>query len=536
MVAFGMVGASISGVTFVSVPGMVLHSDMTYLQTCMGFILGYFVVAFVLLPIYYKMNLTSIYTVLRGISDEAYKTGAAIFIFSKLIGTAAKFFVPCYIISMALGTNYYLTTIVLFVLIWLYTRRGGIKTLVWTDTVQTLCMLVALLLIIYNVYGAVFSSQFLDEPSVGLRPSDYTIHNSQFSNALSAIAASSYSRIFEFDDWSSPNNFFKCFISGIFIVVVMTGLDQDMMQKNLTCKTLRDAQKDMCTYGFAFLPVNALFLVLGIMLTMLYAKEGIALPERPDELLSQFTMHNSQFTVHNSQFTLALFLIGIVSTSFSTVDSSLTALTTTFCVDIRGVTPSLTEKGKEPLTEKGKEPQEKKGIAPQTERGIATRKRVHLGMTIALILCTMAFGLVSTSSLIDTIYRIVSYTYGPLLGLFAYSLTPRLTPNPSLVERGTNRVEQSAPANNSIFSAKNTPARDGHSSPLSKRGGGGESLICLASPLICLALDMMVPRFTGYHFGYELLLINGMITYLLLVVMSLTPLTSITPLTPKKKQ
>ena len=529
MVAFGMVGASISGVTFVSVPGMVLHSDMTYLQTCMGFILGYFVVAFVLLPIYYKMNLTSIYTVLRGISDEAYKTGAAIFIFSKLIGTAAKFFVPCYIISMAMGTNYYLTTIVLFVLIWLYTRKGGIKTLVWTDTVQTLCMLVALLLIIYNVYGAVFSSQL---SIVNLK------------ECLSAVAASDYAKVFEFDDWSSPNNFFKCFISGIFIVVVMTGLDQDMMQKNLTCKTLRDAQKDMCTYGFAFLPVNALFLVLGIMLTMLYAKEGIALPERPDELLSQFTMHNSQFTVHNSQFTLALFLIGIVSTSFSTVDSSLTALTTSFCVDIRRVTPSLTEKGTEPLkeegtvplTEEGKEPQTEKGIAPQTERGIATRKRVHLGMTIALILCTMAFGLVSTSSLIDTIYRIVSYTYGPLLGLFAYSLTPRLTPNPSLVERGTNRVEQSAPANNSIFSAKNTPARDGNSSPLSKRGGGGESLICLASPLICLALDMMVPRLTGYHFGYELLLINGMITYLLLVVMSLTPLTSITPLTPKKKQ
>lgn len=469
MVAFGMVGASISGVTFVSVPGMVLHSDMTYLQTCMGFILGYFVVAFVLLPIYYKMNLTSIYTVLRGISDEAYKTGAAIFIFSKLIGTAAKFFVPCYIISMAMGTNYYLTTIVLFVLIWLYTRKGGIKTLVWTDTVQTLCMLVALLLIIYNVYGAVFSSQFLDEPSVGLRPSDYTIHNSQFSNALSAIGASSYSRIFEFDDWGSPHNFFKCFISGIFIVIVMTGLDQDMMQKNLTCKSLRDAQKDMCTYGFAFLPVNALFLVLGIMLTMLYAKQGMALPEKPDALLSGYVFGGGELLV-------AVFLIGIMSTSFSTIDSSLTALTTSFCVDI---------------------------MDKEQDEGL--RRRVHFLMAVMLIICTMAFGMFNTTSLIDTIYRLVSYTYGPLLGLFAYSLYPSLskgrggTPPPGGV-RGYCRLIP---------------------------------LICLASPLICFALDTYVPQFTGYHFGYELLLINGTITYLLLVVMSLT---SITPLTPKKKQ
>ena len=462
MVAFGMVGASISGVTFVSVPGMVLHSDMTYLQTCLGFILGYFVVAFVLLPIYYRMNLTSIYTVLRSISDEAYKTGAAIFIFSKLLSTAAKFFVPCYIISMVLGTNFYITTIMLFVLIWLYTRKGGIKTLVWTDAVQTLCMLVALCLIIYNVHGALFSFDF----------SIFSIKE-----CLSAVAASDYSKVFEFADWHSPNNFFKCFISGIFIVVVMTGLDQDMMQKNLTCKNLREAQKDMCTYGFAFLPVNALFLMLGVMLTLLYAKQGIALPEKPDELLSQFTVHSAQFTV-TSQSTLALFIIGIVSTSFSTVDSSLTALTTSFCVDI---------------------------MDKEQDEGL--RRRVHLLMAVMLIICTMAFGLVSTSSLIDTIYRIVSYTYGPLLGLFAYALTD--SPPAPLFKRGE---EQQKP---SLISS-----REGNTfpPPLLKRGAGGESFICLASPLICFLLDMMVPKLTGYHFGYELLLINGLITYMGLIV------------------
>ena len=434
MVAFGMVGASISGVTFVSVPGMVMHSGMTYLQTCMGFILGYFAVAFVLLPIYYRMNLTSIYTVLRGINDEAYKTGAMFFIISKLLGSAAKFFVPCFIISGALGVNFYLTTIALLVLIWLYTRRGGIRTLVWTDTLQTLCMLVALLVIIYKVYT------LLDFHGVG--------------ECLSAVAANGYSGVFEFGDWDSPNNFFKCFVAGIFIVIVMTGLDQDMMQKNLTCKSLRDAQKDMCTYGFAFLPVNALFLTLGVMLTMLYAKEGVALPEKADELLSQFIVHSSQFTVSSSFPLLAIFTLGIIATSFSTVDSALTALTTSFCVDILG-----------------KEDDEK------------ARRYVHIGMTLALILCTVMFNVVSTtSSLINTIYTLVSYTYGPLLGLFAYALSP-------LKEREQELERERKPR------------------------WGSVALVCCASPLICFAADVLVPRFTGYHFGYELLLLNGIITY-----------------------
>jgi len=435
MVAFGMVGASISGVTFVSVPGMVMHSGMTYLQTCMGFIVGYFVVAFVLLPVYYRLNLTSIYTVLKGTSDEAYKTGAMFFIVSKLLGSAAKFFVPCFIVSQAVGVNFYLTTIGLFALIWLYTRRGGIKTLVWTDTLQTLCMLTALVLIIYYVYGALFDFQF-------------SIIN--LKECLAAIAQSDYSKVFEFEDWGSANNFFKCFVAGIFIVIVMTGLDQDMMQKNLTCKTLRDAQKDMCTYGFAFLPVNALFLGLGVMLTMLCAKEGVALPDKPDELLSMFALNGTLgYTV------LILFTLGIIATSFSTVDSAITALTTSFCVDIMG-----------------------------RENDVAMRRKVHIGMTVAMIALTAMFNLVSSHSLIDTIYTLVSYTYGPLLGLFMYSLID--SPSRPLLKRGE----------------QNEFVR-----------GGGEFVVCILSPLICFGLDTLVPRLTGYHFGYELLLINGLITY-----------------------
>ena len=256
MVAFGMVGASISGVTFVSVPGMVLHSDMTYMQTCLGFILGYVAVAFILLPVYYRMNLTTIYTYLYNrLGERSYKTGAWFFLLSKMTGAAARFYVVCIILQRfvldALGVPFALTVVCMVALIWLYTRRGGIKTLVWTDTLQTTCMFTALLLIIWQVTKA-----------LGMSPSE----------AVTAIMTDSHSRVFVFDDWVSRQNFWKQFLSGIFIVIVMTGLDQDMMQKNLTCKSLREAQKDMCSYGVAFVPANLLFLSLGVLLTLLAAQ------------------------------------------------------------------------------------------------------------------------------------------------------------------------------------------------------------------------------------------------------------------------
>ncbi len=401
MVAFGMVGASISGVTFVSVPGMVIHSGFSYLTVCAGFILGYIIVAYVLLPYYYKQGVASIYSILKPLGVSAYKTGASFFILSKMLSTGAKFFVPCYIISLMLGWQIALTILMLFTLVWLYTRRGGIKTLVWTDTLQTLCMLIALCIILYNVWQ-------------------------QLSPALSTIIAPSLGR----EGWGGSSPFLS-FLSGAFIVIVMTGLDQDMMQKNLTCKSLRDAQKDMCTYGVAFLPVNALFLALGAMLIMLRQQQGIALPTNPDDLLITYALDNAPL----------ILLLGILATSFSTVDSSLTALTTTFCIDICE--------------------------RPDDER---LRKTTHIIMALLLALCVYLFSLSDTSSLIDVIYTLVGYTYGPLLGLFSFAL-------------------------------------------LHKRQTRYAPVICIAAPVICYVISYAVSHYTTYHMGYELLMLNGMLTY-----------------------
>ena len=422
MVAFGMVGASISGVTFVSVPGMVLHSDMTYLQTCLGFILGYVAVAFILLPVYYRMNLTTIYTYLQNrLGRRSYKTGAWFFLLSKMTGAAARFYVVCIILQRfvldALGIPFALTVVCMVALIWLYTRRGGIKTLVWTDTLQTTCMFTALLLIIWQVVQA-----------LGLSPSE----------AVTAIANDSHSRIFVMDDWVSRQNFWKQFLSGIFIVIVMTGLDQDMMQKNLPCKSLREAQKDMCTYGVAFVPANLLFLSLGVLLTLLAARQGVALPQAGDELLPMFAASGLLGNV-----VLVLFTLGIVAASFSSADSALTALTTSYCVDIR----------------------ERKG-----DEGL--RKRAHIGVAVVFAAFILLFRLLNSSSIIDAIYVMCSYTYGPLLGLFAYGLLTRQKTNDRYVP-----------------------------------------YIAVASPLLCFALDWLTSHYMGYKFGYELLMLNGLLTF-----------------------
>ena len=498
LVAFGMVGASISGITFVSVPGMVLHSNMTYVQTCLGFILGYVAVAFILLPIYYRQNLTTIYSYLSNVSPIAYKTGSSFFIISKLLGSAAKFYVPCFILSNALGWNLTLTIMLLLLMVWLYTRKGGIKTLVWTDTIQTTSMLLALLIIIYKVVVLVMEGQVMEGQVMG-------DGGMSFSEVISNLWSNPHSTVFNFSDFSSSTNFFKCFISGIFIVIVMTGLDQDMMQKNLTCKSLRDAQKDMTTYGFAFVPVNILFLLLGVLLTMLYTKQGIALPEKADELVTMFCVGDTADIL-----VLTLFTIGIIAASFSTVDSALTALTTSFCVDIlSGKTDEpqdhtteqpYNHKTEQPYNHKTEQPYNHKTEQPynriteqpynhKTEQPYnrkteqphnritettseRTRKVVHIAMTGALILCVLLFDALNTTSLIDAIYTLMSYTYGPLLGLFAFA----------------------------IFTKR-------------KASGIGLPLACIISPAICLALSTYVPEYTGYHFGYELLLLNGMLTF-----------------------
>lgn len=422
LVAFGMIGASISGVTFVSVPGMVNTIEMTYLQTCLGFVLGYVAVAFVLLPIYYRLNLTTIYSYLQQrLGTRSYKTGAWFFLLSKMSGAAVKFYVVCMILQRfvldALGIPFLITVLVLVALIWLYTRRGGIKTLVWTDTFQTFCMFMALIFIIINVMSML---------------------NLSVNEVVTTIVQDERSRVFVFDDWVSKQNFWKLFISGIFIVVVMTGLDQDMMQKNLTCKTLREAQKDMCTYGLAFVPANLLFLCLGVLLSMLAQQEGIALPSSGDELLPMFAA-----TGKMGNMVVVLFTIGIVAASFSSADSALTALTTTYCVDIK-------EKADDE----------------------ALRHRVHAGMSVVFIIFILLFRTFNSTNLIDAIYILVSYTYGPLLGLFAFGLFTKYQVTDRWVP-----------------------------------------YFAILSPILCYALDVLAQQLWGYHFGYELLMLNGAFTF-----------------------
>lgn len=419
MVAFGMVGASVSGVTFVSVPGMVTRTDMTYMQTCLGFIPGYFAVAFLLLPLYYRLRLPTIYAYLgQRLGVRAYKTGASFFLLSKMTGAVVRFYVVCMILQQfvldAVGVPFALTVTCMVGLIWLYTRQGGIKTLVWTDTFQTLCLFSALLLIIYKVMGEM----------------DMTV-----GEAVRAIAADEHSRMFVFDDWVSKQNFWKQFLSGMFIVVVMTGLDQDMMQKNLTCKTLGEARKDMCTYGVAFVPANLLFLSLGILLVLLAQAKGspVALG---DALLPSY--------VQTSGLSVVIpFTIGLVAASFSSADSALTSLTTSYCVDIRG------KAGDERL-----------------------RKRAHMGMSLLFVLLILVFRMLNSTSVIDAIYVMCGYTYGPLLGLFAFGMLTKRKPNDCHVP-----------------------------------------YICVASPLLCWIIDLLVSQYTGYQFGYELLMLNGLLTF-----------------------
>lgn len=432
IVAVGMVGASISGVTFIGVPGWAMSTNMTYLQMCMGFVVGYVIVAFVLLPLYYRYRLTSIYTYLNHrFGKVSYQTGASLFIFSKLLGAAAKFHVVCKVLQACLADTfpvpYAVVVLVALVMIWIYTRRSGIRALVWTDFLQTLCLILALVLILLQVASL-----------LGMNSSE----------AMLAVWNDPHSQVFEFSDLASKQNFWKQFLAGIFIVIVMTGLDQDMMQKNLTCKNLRAAQKDVCSYGVLFLPVNFLFLALGILLLMLYQKMGMSLPENGDVLLSGVVLDGTL-----GMTSLTLFTIGVVASAFSSADSAMTALTTSFCVDILG-----------------------------KEHHEQTRKHVHLGMLCAFVLATLAFNGIGSGSVMDLIYTLVSYTYGPLLGLFAFGMFTKSQPQEKYVP-----------------------------------------YIAVASPVVCYIIHILVLQLTGYQFGYEMLMFNGLLTFLGLWLVSSSP-------------
>lgn len=435
VVSFGMIGASLSGVTFVSVPGMVRASDMTYMQTCFGFFFGYIVIAHVLLPLYYRLDLTSIYTYLdKRIGHHSYKTGASFFFLSKMLGAAVKLYVVCIILQRYVFDAYHIpfavSTIGVVALIWLYTRKSGIRTIVWTDSLQTFCMLTALALIFYQVA---------------------TILQSGGIDVAEAIRQSPHSRIFVFDDWQSRQNFFKQFFSGIFITIVMTGLDQDMMQKNLTCRSLKESQKNMYCYGLSFIPVNFLFLSLGVLLLITATQMNIPLPDKGDEILPMFATEGYLgYTV------MALFTIGIIAASFSSADSALAALTTSFCIDILEINRYSRRKAD------------------------AYRKKVHLIICAVFVACIIGFNAIDISSAIDLIYILVSYTYGPLLGLFAFGLFTHKKPKDHYVP-----------------------------------------YIAVASPILCYIADRIIFYQTGYQFGYEMLMINGAITFIALMCLSI---------------
>ena len=433
MVAFGMVGASISGVTFISVPGWAASTGMTYLQMCMGFVVGYVAVAFVLLPLYYRLRLTSIYAYLgERFGPRTHRTGALFFVLSKLMGAAARMYLVCmvlaqFVIVPYLGSGllpFLLVVAAVLLLIWLYTRQAGMQAIVRTDALQTLCLLLA-------AGGmAVAAAQTL---GLDLR------------GAVQTVCESPMCRVWEWNV-ASKQAFWRQFLSGVFIVVVMTGLDQDMMQKNLTCRSLREAQKDMVSYGLAFLPVNALFLGLGILLFSLCAAQGLTPPAAGDSLLPWLVSEGVL-----GAWVVVPFTLGIVAAAFSSADSALTALTTTVCIDLLRV--------------------EERAL-PAAEAQ-AVRRRVHGAVVLAFSLCMVLFKLAEGGNMIDVIYVLASYTYGPLLGLYAFGLFSR------------QQVRDRA-----------------------------VPFVCLAAPFLCGLLDHFAPVWWGYTFGYELLLLNGLLTLL----------------------
>ena len=430
VVAIAMIGTSISGVTFVSVPGMVRNLDMTYMQMVLGFFFGYLVIAYILLPLYYRLNLTTIYGYLQQrYGRNSYKTGAWFFQLSKIVGAAARLYLVALILQTLVfdvwGVPFVVTVIGIILIIWLYSHKSGIKTIIWTDWLQTILFITALVLIVWQIS---------------------TRLNFDFADTVSAIKSSSHSRIFVFDDWASTQNFFKQFFSGMFITIVMTGLDQDQMQKNLTIRTLKDAQKNVVSYGLAFAPINFLFLCLGVLLLIFAKQNGIVLPDVSDNILPVIASE------YLGPYVLGIFVVGIVAAAFSSADSALTALTTSFCVDILDM--KAVSQTKE-----------------QEKKDIKTRRIVHLGISVVFVLIILIIKAIGSDSIITAIYKLASYTYGPLLGLYFFGLYSRVKP-----------VDKYVP------------------------------YVAIAAPILCFIIEIAMLQLYNYRVGYELLLLNGLIT------------------------
>ena len=438
VVAVAMIGTSISGVTFVSVPGMVRNLDMTYMQMVFGFFFGYLVIAYVLLPLYYRLNLTTIYGYLeQRFGQKSYKTGAWFFLLSKIVGAAARLYLVAFILQTLVfdtwGIPFVITVIGIILVIWLYSHKSGIKTIIWTDWLQTILFLTTLVLIVWQVS---------------------TRLNFNIGDTIAAIGNSPHSRIFVFDDWGSTQNFFKQFFSGMFITIVMTGLDQDQMQKNLTIRTLKDAQKNVVSYGFAFAPINFLFLSLGVLLIIFAEQNGIVLPEVSDNILPVIASE------YLGPGVLGIFIVGIVAAAFSSADSALTALTTSFCVDILDMKALSQTK-------------------EQEKKDVKTRGIVHIGISIVFVLIILIIETIGSDSIITAIYKLASYTYGPLLGLYGFGLYTKVKPKDMYVP-----------------------------------------YIAIAAPILCFIIEMLMKHLYNYQVGYELLLINGLITGLGLWIIS----------------
>jgi SSS family solute:Na+ symporter len=394
VVAFGMIGASLSGVTFISIPGWVGTQHWTYLQMVLGFTAGYAFIMAVLLPLYYRMKLTSIYTYLdERFGANAYKTGASFFILSRVIGASFRLFLVAIVVELAIlepmftdgvpNWAFGATVLTILAIIYLYTKKGGMATVIWTDMVQTACMLGAVVLTVFAISNAQGAS-FYDIPSL--------------------VESSGMTEIFVLDDWKAGNHFVKHFLAGAFICIAMTGLDQDMMQKNLSCRNLKAARLNMGTFAIVLLGANVLFLSLGALLYIQAGSEGLVIPAATDKLYPMLALGGSL-----GPWMGGVFLVGLLASAFSSADSALTALTTSACVDLIG-------------TEKMEE-----------AKAIQIRGKVHIGMAFVLFVAIMAFKTVNNTSVVDALFTACNYTYGPLLGLFFFGLFTKRMPLDKLI-------------------------------------------------------------------------------------------------------
>ncbi|WCC44388.1 sodium:solute symporter [Tenacibaculum finnmarkense] len=425
LVAFGMVGASLSGVTFISVPGRVEGQQMSYMQMVFGYVVGYAVIGLVLLPLYYRLNLTSIYTYLETrFGRYSYKAGASFFLLSRTIGAAFRLFLVANVLQLILfdayGIPFWLTVTITILLIWLYTFKAGIKTIVWTDTLQTLFMLISVGICIIMIKDSL-----------------------QIDSLFSYISESKSAKMFFFEDIKAGNYFWNRFLSGAFIAIVMTGLDQDMMQKNLTCRNLKDAQKNMFWFTIVLVIVNFFFLALGVLLTDYATING--LDAHKDQLFPMIAMSGNLGLV-----TSLFFLLGLIAAAYSSADSALTSLTTSFSIDILEI--------------------DKKEDHQQQEK---TRKKIHILFSFILIATILVFKyFIADASVIAKIFQFAGYTYGPLLGLYAFGLFTKLNIKDKLVP-----------------------------------------IICIASPILTFLISHFSKTQFNFDFGFFVLVLNGLLTF-----------------------